>query len=60
MIENKVEDDREEDGGTREAQLQKCKNLAPNTDITNDNLCNNCTSASRKKITIKITMERRQ
>ena len=28
--------------------MQKCKNLTPNTDITNDSLCNSCTSARRK------------
>ena len=28
--------------------MQKCKILRPHTDITNDSLCNSCTSASRK------------
>ena len=28
--------------------MQKCENSTPNTDITNDSLCNSCTSASRK------------
>ena len=47
MIENKVEEDGEEDGETRGAQLQKCNNLTPNTDFTNDSKCNSCTNASR-------------
>ena len=46
LVENKVEYDGEEKGATRKAQLQKCKNLKPNTDSTNVSIYS-CTSASR-------------
>mmetsp|Transcript_17156 Transcript_17156/g.19647 ORF Transcript_17156/g.19647 Transcript_17156/m.19647 type:complete len:212 (-) Transcript_17156:162-797(-) len=55
MIENKVEYDEEEDGVTREAQQQKCKNATPNTDSTNDSICNSSTSASKNNDMIKNT-----
>ena len=47
MIKNKEEDVGEENGVTREAQQQKCKNATPNTDSTNDSIYNNNTSAGR-------------
>ena len=47
MIENKVEYNGEEDDATRAAQLQKSGSLTPNTDITNNSICNSSTSASR-------------
>ena len=47
MIKNKVEEDGEEDGVTREAQQQMCENATLNNDSTNDNICNNSTSAGR-------------
>ena len=47
MIENEVEYDREKDGVTREAKLQKCKILTPNIDSTNNSIHNNCCTSVR-------------
>ena len=48
MTKNNTENDREEEDDTkREPQLQKCRNLTSNTYVTNDSICNSCTSASR-------------
>ena len=47
LIENKVEDDGGDDGATRAPKRRKYGNSKPNTDSTNDNICNNSTSAGR-------------
>ena len=55
MMTTIVEYDGEEDCATSKAQSKKCENLMSNTDTTNDNTCNSCTSASRNIDNGKVT-----
>ena len=55
MMTTTVEYDGEENRETAEPQPKKCENPTSNTDTTNDNTCNSCTSASRNIDNGKVT-----